>query len=112
MTKENYYEGIKQVVYISTDCGTTCEHCSASIGIEKFVESINHYIEQHGYRLLHVGTETSNDINDGTPWHSSVAVLGIEKNLPKYEHSRSQIIKTVVSIANPPPNINKEKDEK
>lgn len=24
-------------------------------------ESINHYINEHGYRMLHVGTETSRD---------------------------------------------------
>jgi hypothetical protein len=75
MTTENYYKDIKHVVYISTNIGTGCEHCDAKIGIDNFAESINHYINDHGYKLLHVGTETSHDM-EGNPWHSSVAVLG------------------------------------
>jgi len=75
MKEENYYEGIKHVVYLSTDIGTECKHCSERVGLDNLAESINHYIEQHGYKLLHVGTETSRD-TDGRPWHSTVAVLG------------------------------------
>ncbi len=75
MATENAYKGIKHVVYISTDIGTGCEHCRASIGLERYAESINHYIEQHGYRLLHVGQETGHD-SDGKPWHKTVAVVG------------------------------------
>jgi len=37
--------------------------------------SVNHYIAQHGYALLHVGTETSRD-DKGKPWHNTIAVLG------------------------------------
>ena len=75
MPTENYYKSIKHVVQISTNIGTGCEHCNTQIGLEKFPESINHYVEQHGYKLLHVGTETSDDTN-GNPWHSTVALLG------------------------------------
>ncbi len=84
MTNENYYEGIKHVVHISTGTGTRCEHCDANFKHEEFADPINHYIEQHGYRLLHVGTETIDD-EDGNPWHTSVAVLGVEKTLPKWQ---------------------------
>jgi hypothetical protein len=75
METENYYKGIKHVVHVSTNTLSTCEHCDTKIGLEKFDESINHYIEQHGYKLLHVGTETSHD-TEGKPWNSSVALLG------------------------------------
>lgn len=75
MATHNYYEGVQHVVYVSTDIGTGCEHCGTQIGLERFAESINHYMEQHGYRLLHVGTGTSHDM-DGKPWHSTIAVLG------------------------------------
>ena len=75
MTPANYYEGIKHVVQISTSIGTSCEHCDFPIGTDNFAESINHYIEQHGYKLLHVGTETDRD-SDGNPWQSTVALLG------------------------------------
>lgn len=75
MTTQKYYEGVQHVVHISTNIGTGCEHCNEQIGLDRLAESINHYIEQHGYKLLHVGTETSHDTN-GNPWHSTAAVLG------------------------------------
>jgi hypothetical protein len=39
--------------------------------------AINHYLE-HGYVLLHVGTQTTND-RDGKPRHSTVAIMGLKK---------------------------------
>lgn len=75
MTSKNYYEGVQHVVYITTNVGTGCEHCSEQIGLDRLPESVNHYIGQHGYKLLHVGAETSHG-SDGKPWHSTVAVLG------------------------------------
>lgn len=75
MATQNYYEGINHVIHVSTNIGTSCEHCNFNIGLDNFAESINHYIEQHGYKLLHTGTETSHDMS-GNPWHSSVALLG------------------------------------
>ena len=65
----------KHLVHISTNTGTGCEHCGTPVGLEHFAKSVNHYIEQHGYTLLHVGTETSHDMR-GELCHSTVAVLG------------------------------------
>jgi len=75
MTTQNYYKGVQHTVYISTSMGVGCEHCRTQIAADRFAESTNHYIEQHGYKVLHVGAETSRDM-DGKPWHSTVAVLG------------------------------------
>ena len=75
MSTQSYYEGINHVIHVSTNIGAGCEHCDISIGLEKFAASINHYIEQHGYKLLHVGAETTDDLS-GHPWHGSDAVLG------------------------------------
>lgn len=74
------FEGADHVVHISTNIGKTCEHCTEWIGANpgsdhRLADSINHYIEAHGYRLLHVGSETSHGM-DGKPWHSTVAVVG------------------------------------
>lgn len=71
---QNPINSVQHVVYVSTNIGTGCEHCGTPIGLEDFAGSVNHYIE-HGYTLLHVGTETGHDM-DGKPWHSTVAVLG------------------------------------
>jgi hypothetical protein len=63
----------KNVVRISTDVITACERCTHAIGGDKFADSINHYINAHGYKLLHVGSETLHG-SDGKPWHTTVAV--------------------------------------
>ena len=74
MTTQNYYEGVNHVVHISNDESKSCEHCDFRAGSD-LAESINHYIDAHGYKLLHVGQETSRD-NMGNPWQIKVAVLG------------------------------------
>lgn len=72
---QNYFEGIEHTIYISTDGSTGCEHCGEWVGGDKFAAPINHYIEKHDYKLLHVGSETTDD-HAGNPWHKTVAVLG------------------------------------
>jgi hypothetical protein len=74
MTNE-HLKGISHVVHISTNIGEGCEHCTFQIGTDKFAESINHYIAQHDYKLLHAGTETSEGV-DGKLWYHSVALVG------------------------------------
>lgn len=69
------YKGISHVVHISTNISKSCEHCKEFIDSEELGTSINHYIDKHGYKLLHVGTETIHDM-DGKPWHTTVAVVG------------------------------------
>jgi hypothetical protein len=75
MATQNYYKDVKDVVYISTSISTGCEHCDFSVRAENFAGSINHYIEQHGYKLLHVGQETDYNM-EGKQSFSTVAVLG------------------------------------
>ena len=65
----------KHIVHITTSIEKSCEHCTTQVGGDRFAESVNHYIENHGYKLLHVGTETTHDMN-GSPWQVSVAVVG------------------------------------
>lgn len=65
----------QHIVHISTNIGKRCEHCPSQVGGEHFAESVNHYVEQHGYEVLHIGTETIPDANGG-PWHTTVAVVG------------------------------------
>jgi hypothetical protein len=69
------YEGIRHVVHISTHIGKHCEHCPEWIGTERFAGAINHYIQVHAYRLLHIGTETDRDAQ-GKPYHTTIAVVG------------------------------------
>ena len=70
MVSENIYKGIKHVVQINTHSETTCEHCSIKVGGTDLNSSVNHYIETHGYKLLHVGQETGENLQ------MTVAYLG------------------------------------
>jgi len=74
MATENYYKDISHIVHISTDEGIRCEHCDFRIGTNNFAESVNHYINKHKYKLLHMGQETSQ--KDGNPFQLTVATLG------------------------------------
>lgn len=66
---------IKHAVHISTNTTTGCEHCTAIFEADDFANAVNHYIEKHGYMLIHVGTETEHD-SEGRPCDSTVAMLG------------------------------------
>jgi hypothetical protein len=69
---------VGQVVRVSSSEGRMCEACnSESIGLDRFAESINHYLG-HGYHIVHVGQETVRD-DSGALRQSTVAILGIER---------------------------------
>lgn len=76
MTQENYYKGIKHIVRISTDENIACEECKADLGRDNFPDAVNHYMDQHDYKILHVGAETSIRQEDSAIWHLTVALLG------------------------------------
>ena len=77
-------EKMKRTTQVSSNIGQSCDHCNEGIGVFKLSDditpSINHYIEAHGYFLLHVGTQTSHDTS-GQAWHSTVAILGHDNPL-------------------------------
>jgi hypothetical protein len=78
-------EDIKSVIHISSDVGTGCKHCEAHIdGPNDFDDSVNHYIQAHGYRLLHVGSQAGSDY-EGKTCHFTVAVLGHDDPPPERE---------------------------
>lgn len=89
----------KRILYINTNISAipnTCEHCGHEFTeYAGFAGQVNHYLEQHGYTLLHVGAESSRDYNTGQPYHSTVAVLQAPANyarLPKRPKARSIIV--------------------
>ena len=73
----------KSTIYVNSSVGETCKHCDFYTGHSgtDIADSINHYIQEHGYKRLHVGTESSED-NEGRLWQNTVAVLGHD-NPPK-----------------------------
>jgi hypothetical protein len=66
----------QHLVQLSSNEPGPCEECDEwhwSLDYS-VIEHANHYITAHGYRVLHVGQETSRT-EDGL-WHSTVIVLG------------------------------------
>jgi hypothetical protein len=73
MVDSNPYSGIEHVVRVDSQIKERCEHCDTFLGGE-FHKSINHYLEQHGYKLLHVGSEAK--YTEGHQYSNLVAILG------------------------------------
>ncbi len=46
--------------------------------LNDFGELVNHYLKEHGYKLIHIGQETGSD-REGNLWQNTVAVVGKEK---------------------------------
>ena len=72
----------QKVIRVSTNIlFGMCEEEGCDFGFKEDVDQtdfevkVNHYLQEHGYKLLHVGQETSNDM-DGNPWQETVAILG------------------------------------
>jgi len=65
------------IVRVSSDSFNQCAECSETIdGAKHFEKGVNHYLSEHHYKLLHIGTETTPDEKDHSPWHRTVAILG------------------------------------
>ncbi len=76
MSTESHYKDIKHTVHITTDDHVSCEQCQDNLGYNDIANAINHYINQHNYRLLHVGQETTREQTEGKIFHLTAAILG------------------------------------
>jgi hypothetical protein len=70
-----------RLVMLTTAEEGYCGECADDIakralphGPGYLVAAINHHVEVHGRKLLHVGTETISG-PDGKPWHTTAAYL-------------------------------------
>ena len=64
MTSHKNLEDIKHIIHITTRHEPFCEFCGGQDYREKLYDldnAVNHYIEKHGYKLLHLGPETNID---------------------------------------------------
>jgi len=77
MPKTSEFAGIKHVVRLSTGESASCSHdgCKFKVMRDEFTDLLNHYLKDHAYVLLHVGTETTRDEKEN-PWQTTVAFLG------------------------------------
>jgi len=71
---DSIYADINSVVHLSSWGTSHCKHCNTHLDGEKLEAAINHYMQAHEYKLLHVGTESVPFT--GGPCFATVAVLG------------------------------------
>ena len=70
-----------EVVKLSSSVeGGMCNVCGGGFGSNEYYpdleRQVNHYLAHPGCTLLHVGQETSPDV-DGHPWQSTVAIISV-----------------------------------
>lgn len=67
-----WVDAVRTVATNASGDNTRCEDCSYAGDL---AELTNHYIQEHGYRLLAV-TQATEEGDDGGPWHQTMHVLG------------------------------------
>ena len=73
---------ILKTVQLSRAIGKACKECAPEdspdflyADPEDVGAQVNHYMEVHGYELLHVWQQTGRD-QAGNPWQTTVAIVG------------------------------------
>jgi len=70
-------EKIQTIVEVSSNTYGGCKMCTfAAPHLGDVPLMVNHYLQVHGFELLHVGQQTERGGDDGSPFHTTVAVLG------------------------------------
>ena len=76
----SHLDDIKHLVGLSSDAHVPCQECDElrfgdDFSVATLVLAANHYVNEHGYRILHIGEETGTD-HRGRQQHNTVIVLG------------------------------------
>lgn len=84
-------ETVKRIVEISTLRSHACAHCSEGpFGLELGIRNgVNHYLEQHRYRLPHVGQRS--DRSEGEWIQGTVAILGASNPPPLRKRPKGRL---------------------
>jgi hypothetical protein len=86
-------ENVKHVKRLISDVYAGCDHCDYVPGLNTtdLDTQINHYIKEHGYRLLHIGPESSRDY-EHNPVTLTVAVLGNDSPPPIVTRTGTKVV--------------------
>lgn len=71
---------VKHTIKLSSDQSSGCAFCSQNLGTE-IDWDINHLIQNHGGKLLHVGSESLNTAGEA-PYLATVALIGFSEVPP------------------------------
>lgn len=74
----------KHVIKLSTNVSFGCPFCGKWFEAEDIDKGINHYLQEHNAKLLHVGAEAFVD-EDGHTAHQTVALIGLDQAPPLRE---------------------------
>lgn len=77
MNSIDLYKGINHIIYISSNLEKShCDICRSAFDTNHHAldSRINHYLKDHQYKILHVGTESDGSSDEA--WHNTVAILG------------------------------------
>ena len=95
---------IHRVVKLSTVEYGPCDECDEWRSGTRYslTDHANHYMAEHGYRILHVGQETCEG-TEGSLWQASVIVLGTTDRLPakRMEAKRAAEIERLLPSVKP-----------
>jgi hypothetical protein len=80
-------ESVKHTVKLSSDWQGGCAFCGQNLGVSMDWD-INHLLQSHGGVLLHVGTESTNTV-DEPAYYMSVALVGFAE-LPQPKESSAR----------------------
>ena len=72
------FEDYKHVVEIMTHVFSPCEECDGgprATSDPSVADRVNHYVQEHGYRLVHLGEDTHTGYNGERRAHT-VAIVG------------------------------------
>ncbi|STX37306.1 hypothetical protein [Legionella feeleii] len=75
---------INSTIMLSSNLSGCCKECSLHIG-SLLDEVMNHYIQQHGYILLFIGSESDRDFNDYSLISTTVVILGKTISLSEFK---------------------------
>ncbi len=63
-----------KTVRLSSCVSESCPECSTLLDSEELAQNIDHLVNVHGFKLKHVGQETTRD-DAGENWQMTVAML-------------------------------------
>lgn len=71
------FDGVSKVAHIRSDTESPCEECGEAVDGDDFAAAVNHYLQEHAWRLLHTGQETAlPHTDDEEAYEVTVAVVG------------------------------------
>lgn len=72
----------RHLIQVDGNTSTGCQFCKYSIDSRRFPDGANHYLQQHGMRVIGAGQQTSRDY-DGQPYSYPFVLLGGDEIPPE-----------------------------